>query len=150
MCAIIPQADMQMTGETGLNRLQPATQLLQTTEQGNAEGGAARGSDRGDFGTHSLGGLLFHCLLPIFPFIYWWKNVKKNQFSLKKGLAVFLVLCIFETVRTHCKWVAGQSACHSGSELYQSGPVLCSCPDLQTSQSLGWYAGTLRSESPVF
>lgn len=92
MHAVIPQGDMQMTGETGLDRLQPATQLLQTAEQGNAEGGAAQGSDSGDLGSHMLGCLLFPYLLPIIPFIGWWNILKKSIFIEEKNSGIFSIM----------------------------------------------------------
>lgn len=48
MHAVVPQRDVEMAGETGLRQLQPAPKVLQTAEQGEAEGGAGgRGGRRG-------------------------------------------------------------------------------------------------------
>lgn len=66
MQAVLPQGNVEMTGEPRLGQLQPAMELLQTGEQGEAEGGAVAA-------LNGLGNLRFDgfSLPPFLLFIGW-------------------------------------------------------------------------------
>lgn len=75
MHTVLPQRDVEVTGETGLRQRQPASKLLQTTEQGEADGGDGFG--RCGFGRGGLGGLQLGAGW-FAPFISGW-NIKKSR-----------------------------------------------------------------------
>lgn len=58
MHTVVPQGNVEMTGETRLSQLQPASNLLQTTEQGKAEGRTGWGSLGIGRGVSGLGDLI--------------------------------------------------------------------------------------------
>lgn len=77
---VLAQGNVEMTGEARLSQLQPASDFLQTVEQGNAEGGAGRG--RRSIGSRFWGFRLPH----FFPFNVWWTF---ESISIYSGIIAF-------------------------------------------------------------
>lgn len=64
MQLVVPERHMEVAGEPRLSQLQPAMELLQAGEQGDAEGGGVWCG-----GLRGLDNLFLDDLLPILPFI---------------------------------------------------------------------------------